>query len=108
MSAKLTILGAFLFATFTLAAPDLISPQSIPELPVPDAQSALKIAEPALIKKYRRQHIDYERPLTARLEEGIWTVYGTLCCPGQNGRRTYEKGKCVAGVAALKLRQSDG
>jgi hypothetical protein len=75
---------------------------------VPDAKSAISIAEPALIKTYGKRQIDYERPLTAKLDSGIWTVYGTLCCPDRNGHRTCEEGKCVGGVAVLKLRQSDG
>jgi hypothetical protein len=75
---------------------------------VADAATALKIGEPALIKNYGKKQIDYERPLNAKLEDGIWTVYGTLCCPDRNGRRTCEEGKCLGGVALLKLRQSDG
>jgi hypothetical protein len=42
------------------------------------------------------------------LEDGVWNVYGTLCCPGRKGQRTCEIGKCVGGVAAVKVRQSDG
>jgi hypothetical protein len=75
---------------------------------VPDAATAVRIAEPALIKVYGKHQIDYEKPLTAKLENGVWNVDGTLCCPDRNGRRTCEIGECVGGVAALKLRQSDG
>lgn len=75
---------------------------------VPDAATALKIAEPALIKRYGKRQIDYERPLTAKLDGGIWTVYGTLCCPDRNGHRTCEEYMCAGGVAVLKLRQRDG
>ena len=75
---------------------------------VPDAATAVSIAEPALIKVYGQHKIDYERPLTAALEGGVWNVYGTLCCPGRKGQRTCEIGKCVGGVAAVKVRQSDG
>jgi hypothetical protein len=38
---------------------------------VPDATTALSIAEPALMKVYGKRQIDYERPLTATLEDGI-------------------------------------
>ena len=75
---------------------------------MPDAATALRIAEPALVKQYGRRRIDYERPLHAVLKDGIWTVYGTLCCPDRDGQRTCEVGRCVGGVAVLKLRQSDG
>jgi hypothetical protein len=101
------ILGAVLAASFILAAPDS-RPQSKTQVAVSDAATALKIAESPLIKEYGKRTIDSERPLMAKLEGGIWTVYGTLCCPDRNGHRTCEEGKCVGGVAILKLRQSDG
>src|SRR5215831_12325379 len=92
-----------------LMASGLLAQESQPSgVGVPDAATAVRIAEPALIKVYGKHQIDYEKPLTAKLENGVWNVYGTLCCPDRNGRRTCEIGKCVGGVAALKLRQSDG
>ena len=75
---------------------------------VPDEATAVDLAERALVKVYGKYQIDYEKPLTAKLENGVWNVYGTLCCPGPNGQRTCEPYKCVGGVAALQLRQSDG
>ena len=104
---KHMMIGVMLFAVFTLTAPDSRS-QSTTTVSVPDSAAALKVAEPALIKTYGKRQIDYERPLTAKLEDGVWSVYGTLCCPDRNGNRTCEEGKCVGGVAVLKLRQSDG
>jgi hypothetical protein len=101
------ILGAVLAVSFILAAPDSRS-QSKTQVAVSDPATALKIAEHTLVKEYGKQRIDSERPLTAKLEGGIWIVYGTLCCPDRNGHRTCEEGKCVGGVAILKLRQSDG
>ena len=77
-------------------------------LSVPDAATAVRIAEPALIKVYGKHQIDSEKPLTARLDDGVWSVHGTLCCPDRHGRRTCEIGRCVGGVAVLKLRQRDG
>jgi len=68
---------------------------------VPEAATAVTIAERALVKVYGKRQIDYERPLTAVLEHGVWTVYGTPCCPDRNGTRTCEVGKCVGGVASL-------
>src|SRR5262249_50600143 len=80
--------------------------------PINESEMALsysvRIAEPALIKVYGKHQIDNEKLLTATLENGVWNVYGTLWCRDRNGRRTSEIGKCVGGVAALKLRQSDG
>jgi hypothetical protein len=83
-------------------------PRNIGCIRVPDAATALSIAEPALAKVYGKRQIDYEKPLTAKLENGVWKVYGTLCCPDRNERRTCEAGKCDGRVAALELRQSDG
>lgn len=75
---------------------------------VPDEETALRMAEPELIKIYGKRQIDYEKPLRAKLDGGIWTVHGTLCCPDRNGHRTCEQGECLGGVAVLRLRQSDG
>src|SRR5690242_2289965 len=94
-----------LFLAVTLSGQSSPPPTSIR---VPDEATALKIAEPALVKTYGRRQIDYERPLKATIDKGIWTVGGTLCCPDRNGHRTCEQGMCVGGVAVLKLRQRDG
>jgi len=101
------ILGAALLAAFALTAAHSRS-QTTAAVRVPDAATALRIAEPALIKTYGKRQIDYERPLIANLDNGIWYVHGTLCCPDRNGQRTCEEFQCVGGVAVLKLRQRDG
>ena len=102
---RTAILGTLLLMVLTSSAQDS---QPSTSVRVPDAATALSIAEPALIKVYGKRQIDYERPLTAALDDGIWNVYGTLCCPDRKGRRTCETGKCLGGVAAVKVRQSDG
>src|SRR5262249_38797455 len=104
---KCILAGLLLLAACTITAPGSRS-QSTANVRVPDAATALKIAEPLLVKTYGKRQIDDERPLTAKLDGGIWSIYGTLCCPDRNGRRTCEQGKCDGGVAVLKLRQSDG
>lgn len=106
LNAMRTAICALLISiAFTLSAQP---PPPATSVQVPDATTALSIAEPALIKAYGKRQIDYERPLTATLEDGIWSVYGTLCCPNSKGQRTCEVGRCLGGVAELKLRQSDG
>jgi hypothetical protein len=102
---KAAILVLVLLMTFTLSAQ---SSQLSTNVRVPDEATAVSIAEPALINAYGKRHIDYERPLTAVLDEGIWNVRGTLCCPDRKGQRTCEGGKCAGGVAAVKVRQADG
>jgi hypothetical protein len=94
-----------LFLAATLSAQSLSPPTSVR---VPDEATALKIAEPALIKTYGKRQIDDERPLTATLDKGIWTVYGTLCCADRHGQRTCGQQMCLGGAAVLKLRQRDG
>ena len=71
---KSVILGAVILASLTLTASDSCS-QSTTRVTVSDAATALKIAEPALIKKYGKRQIDYERPLTANLKaaSGLFT-----------------------------------
>jgi len=104
------ILRAVLLAAFALTAADSRSQTTaeVRVVRVPDAETALRIAEPALIKTYGKRQIDYERPLIAKLDGGIWYVHGTLCCPDRNGHRTCEEFPCLGGVAVLKLRQRDG
>ena len=75
---------------------------------VPDSVGAISIARHAAIKVYGKHQIDYEEPLTASLDDGIWTVYGTLCCPDRKGKRTCEVGRCVGGVVNVRIRQHDG
>src|ERR1700741_4085353 len=94
-----------LFLAATLSAQSSPPPTSVR---VPDEATALKIAEPALIKTYGKRQMDNERPLTATLDRGNWTVGGTLCCTDRSGHRTCEEGMCLGGVAVLKLRQRDG
>ena len=75
---------------------------------VPDATAAVNIAEPVAIKVYGKKQIVYEQPLTAVLDDGVWDVYGTLCCPDRKGHRTCGVGKCVGGVVHVSIQQSDG
>jgi len=100
-----TICGLLISIAFTLSAQNAPPASSAR---VPDAATALSIAEPALTKVYGKRQIDYERPLTATLEGEIWSVYGTLCCPDSKRHRRCEVGRCLGGVATLNLRQSDG
>lgn len=71
---------------------------------VPDSKTAAKIAEAVLIPVYGTEKIEAERPFKAVLENDVWTVTGTLHCPGDNGDNT----KCVGGTAEVKLSKADG
>ncbi len=74
-----------LLTTARLAEGD--APRSVPIRRtgfVPDAVTAIAIAEAILSPIYGKATIESERPLTATLSKGIWTVTGTLCegCDG--------------------------
>jgi hypothetical protein len=45
---------------------------------VPDAETAVKIAEAVLTPIYGASQVQSERPFTARLRGGIWLVVGHL------------------------------
>jgi hypothetical protein len=72
---------------------------------VADSATAVEIAEAALIPVYGRKHIESERPFTATLSNGVWTVSGTLrCSDGKGGTTTI----CDGGAAAVEIAQKDG
>jgi hypothetical protein len=72
---------------------------------VPDSETAVKIAEAVLIPVYGKEKIESERPFKATIENGVWTVSGTLrCSDGKGGTTTM----CVGGTAEVKLSKTDG
>ncbi|PYX86037.1 MAG: hypothetical protein DMG68_16570 [Acidobacteria bacterium] len=72
---------------------------------VPDSIPAVKIAEAVLVPVYRKDKIESERPFKAILENGVWSVSGTLhCSDGKGGITTM----CVGGTAEVKLSKTDG
>jgi hypothetical protein len=71
---------------------------------VPDAATAVKIAEAVLIPVYGEKQIVSERPFHATLKDDVWTVDGTLTCPdGKGGTTTI----CIGGAASVKLSKRD-
>jgi NTF2 fold immunity protein len=71
---------------------------------VPDATTAVKIAEAVLIPVYGEKQIASERPFHATLKEEVWTVEGTLhCSDGKGGTTTM----CLGGTAVVKLSKLD-
>jgi len=67
---------------------------------VPDNATAVKVAEAVLIPVYGAKQIESERPFTATLKKGVWTVAGTLRCPDGKGGFTND---CVGGVATVQI-----
>ena len=68
---------------------------------VPDAATAVKIAEAVLIPAYGEQKITSERPFKATLDGGVWTVAGTLYCGDGKSE------SCNGGTAMVKLSKDD-
>jgi hypothetical protein len=71
---------------------------------VPDSKTAAKIAEAVLAPVYGEKQIESERPFTATLKNGVWTVTGTLRCPDGKGGTT---ASCVGGVAEVQISKND-
>ena len=72
---------------------------------VPDAQTAIKIAEAVLAPIYGEEHIQNERPFRATLKNGIWVVTGTLPKNLLGGTAVASISKdtgCVLGVTHYK------
>jgi hypothetical protein len=62
---------------------------------VPDSLTAERIAEAVLVPVYGVEQIQREKPLTATLAKGVWTVSGTL----PQGR--------VGGIAEVRIAKKD-
>jgi len=96
---------------FVLIAPLTISQDRTPQRKtqgnwpaggyVPDALTAVKIAEAVLVPVYGEQKIASERPFKAKLDGDVWTVDGTLYCA--DGKI----GVCPGGTATVKLSKND-
>ncbi len=72
---------------------------------VPDAATAIGIAEAVLVPVYGKEQIESERPFAATLKDEVWIVGGTLhCSDGKGGDTTL----CAGGVATVKISKSDG
>jgi len=72
-------------------APSYMPPKGL----VPDADTALRIAEAVLTPIYGKRSVAREKPLVASLEGDVWTVRGTL-----------EQGK-LGGTALVQISKTD-
>jgi hypothetical protein len=94
---KTRILASILFAASALT---VLSKTANPQLPqngaVPDEQTAVKVAEAVLEPIYGDELMTTQRPLHARLEKGVWIVYGTVK-PSHRG-----------GAVMVTIRKNDG
>ena len=84
---------AIAFASAYSQAPSSSQPK------VPDAETAVKAAEAALIPVYGEKKILSERPFKAILDGDVWTVMGTLHCGAP---------RCAGGTTEVKISKSSG
>jgi NTF2 fold immunity protein len=66
---------------------------------VPNAETAVKIAEAVLVPVYGEKQIASERPFKAVLQADVWTVAGTLRCGAP---------ACDGGTAEVKISKTSG
>jgi hypothetical protein len=66
---------------------------------VPNAETAVKIAEAVLIPVYGEKEIISERPFKAVLADNIWRVSGTFHC---------DAARCFGGVAEVNISKKSG
>lgn len=71
---------------------------------VPDAATAVRIAEAVLIPVYGERKVESERPFKAALNDKVWTVTGSLHCTDGNGGVTTN---CFGGVATVQISKSN-
>jgi hypothetical protein len=69
---------------------------------VPDATTAVRIAEAVLIRIYGAKQVSYKKPFQATLDRSVWTVSGTRDCG------TNEASICVGGVIEVQLSKNTG
>jgi len=67
---------------------------------VPNSETAVKICEAVLIPVYGKKKIESEEPFTAKLKDDVWTVQGTLHCPGGGT-------DCFGGMAEVRIPKDD-
>jgi NTF2 fold immunity protein of polymorphic toxin system component len=72
---------------------------------VNNSAEAIKIAEKALTRIYGKRQTESERPFKAKLEDGVWTISGTLHCKDAKGKPAEV---CVGGVAVARISAADG
>ena len=71
---------------------------------VPDAETAVVIAEAVLTPVYGRKQVGSEKPFKATLKGETWEVEGSLHCERLGGGPH----DCVGGVALVDISKRDG
>ena len=69
---------------------------------MPDAKTAIAIAQAVLVPIYGADTIRREQPFSAKLVAGVWVVTGTEDCGDPSVHR------CPGGVAEAHIAKKDG
>ena len=75
MRISAAICGALLIASLAFGQGE--KPKAVA---VPDAAAAIQRGEKAMIKVFGRKTVESEKPLAAKLDGEVWTVYTTQPC----------------------------
>lgn len=92
-----------IIAMAVLSAPAVAQAHTTPK--VPDAAAATRIGEAALTRVYGKKQIEAERPFTAKLKNGVWTVAGTVRCKDRKGNPS---STCFGGAGVVQIEQKSG
>jgi len=103
---KTTVVAAVLVTAVALSVLSQTAKPGPGPVKVPDAATAVTLAERALAKVYGGKLISSEQPFTASLSDGVWHVNGTLYC--KDKKANVIRNACAGGVATADVRQSDG
>ncbi len=99
MKKQMVVLAIFVAA---IAAVHSQSPSYQPKNGfVPNAETAVRVAEAVLIPVYGEKQILSERPFKATLKRDVWRVDGTLHCGGPDV-------ECAGGTAEVRISKSSG
>ena len=105
MKSTISVLVICLSTVLTMGMSSDGSTSSAPKaVYVPDAETAVRVAEAILIPTYGKQSVESERPFVALLNGNVWTVTGTLPKGRLGGVATVE----IAKDSACILRVTHG
>jgi NTF2 fold immunity protein of polymorphic toxin system component len=98
MKISAAICGAFLIASLAFGQGEKPKAVAVPD----SAAAAIQRGEKAMIKVFGRKAVESEKPLAAKLDGEVWTVYVTQPCAPLHA--TF----CNGGGLQAKISRKDG
>jgi NTF2 fold immunity protein of polymorphic toxin system component len=98
MKISAAICGAFLIASLAFGQGEKPKAVAVPD----SAAAAIQRGEKAMIKAFGRKEVESKKPLAAKLDGEVWTVYVTQPCAPLHA--TY----CLGGGLQAKISKKDG